>query len=394
MIVCAGVFVTPVLAAPESVPDAFSVDDLRTIETERDKALKRLEKLEKSGKKADRELSQIDSDLISAAADSRRHEEAAIKAEARLETLSAEEISAREELLEDEEALEDVLATLMTFGARRPPALAVSPNDAGDAVRAAILMGDITPKLALRAEELAEEIDKIAELQLQIREEREDLKRTDLALKARRQEIEALYEEKNLRRLELAAEAERLKAETDKLAEDADSLKELLASISNAAPQRPRLKPPPPQIAKVGLRKPKEKLPPRAATHFTGKALPPVTGELLIGFGDPDLSRTPHKGQTWRTRAAAQVISPQDGRIKYAGDFRSYGQILIIDAGDGYLVVLAGLGALYGQTGQSVLAGEPIGRMSDSANRQPELYIEVRQDGELVDPATWLGRNA
>lgn len=394
ILVVSAVFGALAAAAQEDSVEAFSVDDLKTIEKERDKALKRLKKLERSGKKADRELSDIDEDLIEAAADTRRHEEAALAAEARLEALSEEEASARAELLEDEEALEDVLAVLMTFGARRPPALAVSPGDAGDAVRAAILMGDITPKLASRAETLAAEIDKIAALQIEISEEREDLKRTEQALTARRQEIEALFAEKTRQREALAAEAARVKSETDALADRADSLKDLLASIANAAPARPTLKPPAPLTRTKATRPPLDKSPPPPAAPYTGQTLRPVAGERLLAYGDPDDARLPHKGETWRTRPSAQVISPRDARIKFSGEFRSYGQILILDVGEGYLVVLAGLGVLYGETGQTVLAGEPIGRMSDSEIRPPELYIEVRRDGELVDPAKWLGQNA
>ena len=375
-------------------PETFSVDDLSKIERERNKALKRLEKLEKSGRKADRELNEIDSDLIKAAADSRRHEVAALAAETRLELLSEEESTAKAKLLEDEEALEDVLAVLMTFGARRPPALAVSPDDAGGAVRAAILMGDVTPKLAARAETLATEIQRIAELQATIRQEREDLLRTEKALTARREQIKALFAEKQRKRAQLAAEAARVKTETEYLATEADNLKDLLAAISNAAPRRPSLKPPAPQTRKVKAIPPKDKALPRATSPYSGRTLRPVTGDLILAFQHPDESGLPHKGQTWRTRSGAQVIAPRDAHIKFSGNFRSYGQILILDVGGGYLVVLAGLGDLYSQTGQSVLAGEPIGRMSEGANLSPELYIEVRRDGELVDPARWLDLSA
>ena len=281
-------------------PDNFSLDDLSKVERERDKALKRLEKLEKSGRRADRELSEIDSDLLKAAADSRRHESAALAAEARLELLSEEEIAARAKLVQDEAALEDVLAVLMTFGSRRPPALAVSPDDAGSAVRAAIVMGDVTPKLADRAEALADEIDRIAELQTTIRNEREELLKTEKALTARREQIKALFAEKQRKRRQLAAEAARVKSETEYLATEAENLKDLLAAISNAAPRRPSLKPPAPQIRKVKAIPPKDKTLPRATSPYSGRTLRPVTGDLILAFQHPDESGLPHKGQTWR----------------------------------------------------------------------------------------------
>ncbi|MGO4839738.1 murein hydrolase activator EnvC, partial [Rhizobiaceae sp. 2RAB30] len=91
--------------------------------------------------------------------------------------------------------------------------------------------------------------------------------------------------------------------------------------------------------------------------------------------------------------------APADGSVLYAGPFRSYGQLLILNAGDGYHVVLAGMGRISVSLGQSVLAGEPVGTMGEArvasaaafenGNTAPELYIEFRKDGKPVDPAPW-----
>jgi septal ring factor EnvC (AmiA/AmiB activator) len=93
------------------------------------------------------------------------------------------------------------------------------------------------------------------------------------------------------------------------------------------------------------------------------------------------------------------VIAPLDARVQYAGVFRSYGLMVILDVGGDVLVIVSGLDALYPQAGQWVLAGEPIGRMSDRRGADPkspspELYLEVRRKGEPVDPEKWLGRGA
>jgi septal ring factor EnvC (AmiA/AmiB activator) len=104
-------------------------------------------------------------------------------------------------------------------------------------------------------------------------------------------------------------------------------------------------------------------------------------------------------GDTVTTQSGAIVTAPSDGEILYAGPFRSYGQLLILNAGDGYHVVLAGMGRISVAPGQSVLAGEPVGAMSEAAvastsasgngNAAPELYIEFRKDGKPVDPTPW-----
>ena len=105
------------------------------------------------------------------------------------------------------------------------------------------------------------------------------------------------------------------------------------------------------------------------------------------------------QGDMVATQSGAIVTAPADGSVLYAGPFRSYGQLLILNAGDGYHVVLAGMSRINVAPGQSVLAGEPVGAMgearvastsaSGNANATPELYVEFRKDGKPVDPAPW-----
>jgi septal ring factor EnvC (AmiA/AmiB activator) len=104
------------------------------------------------------------------------------------------------------------------------------------------------------------------------------------------------------------------------------------------------------------------------------------------------------QGDMVATQSGAIVTAPSDGSVLYAGPFRSYGQLLILDAGDGYHVVLAGMGRINVTIGQSVLAGEPVGAMGNAkvasasaaaGSGGPELYVEFRKDGKPVDPAPW-----
>jgi septal ring factor EnvC (AmiA/AmiB activator) len=125
----------------------------------------------------------------------------------------------------------------------------------------------------------------------------------------------------------------------------------------------------------------------------------PASGTQIKAFGDADGLGGKAQGISLATREGAAVSSPCDGWVVYAGPFRSYGQLLIINAGDGYHVLLAGMERTDVQLGQFVLAGEPVGAMASQklANAgpvavgvsQPVLYIEFRKDGASVDPAPW-----
>ena len=123
----------------------------------------------------------------------------------------------------------------------------------------------------------------------------------------------------------------------------------------------------------------------------------PAQGRRVLNFGEKTQYGAQSKGIVLETRAGAQVTSPCDGWVVYAGEFRSYGQLLIINAGDGYHILLAGLSQIDAQPGQFVLAAEPVGTMSGGQKQSPGqaqlnapvLYIEFRKDGRPVDPNPW-----
>ncbi|TJW80512.1 MAG: hypothetical protein E5X43_25770, partial [Mesorhizobium sp.] len=130
-----------------------------------------------------------------------------------------------------------------------------------------------------------------------------------------------------------------------------------------------------------------------------GQIALPVTGKIKRRFGASDGNGAVMLGDMVATQSGAIVTAPADGNVLYAGPFRSYGQLLILNAGDGYHVVLAGMSRISVASGQSVLAGEPVGAMgearvastsaSKNGNATPELYVEFRKDGKPVDPTPW-----
>ena len=93
-------------------------------------------------------------------------------------------------------------------------------------------------------------------------------------------------------------------------------------------------------------------------------------------------------------RDAATVVAPYDGTVIYAGRFEGFGLILIIEHGEGYHTLLAGLGRIDLQVGQRVLAGEPVGTMrsqqAGGGTGSPELYVELRHNGDPIDPLPWF----
>ena len=128
-----------------------------------------------------------------------------------------------------------------------------------------------------------------------------------------------------------------------------------------------------------------------------GQLAAPVLGHVVRAFGD-DTAAGPARGISYQAPPAARVVAPCAGRVDFAAPFRSYGRLLILNCGGGYHFVLAGMDRLDVQLGGSVRAGEPVGVMPGWDPRQagdrPALYVELRHDGQPVNPAGWIGGRA
>jgi murein hydrolase activator len=131
-----------------------------------------------------------------------------------------------------------------------------------------------------------------------------------------------------------------------------------------------------------------------------GKLNYPVQGNILKQYGEDNGLGSPLEGVAIAVAANQNVISPVNGKVEFAGPFRSYGQLLIINAGEGYLVLLAGMKQISAEMGQSIRAGEPVGMMGegpssialiggDTELSRPVLYTEFRKNNEPVDPSPW-----
>jgi septal ring factor EnvC (AmiA/AmiB activator) len=132
-----------------------------------------------------------------------------------------------------------------------------------------------------------------------------------------------------------------------------------------------------------------------AAPRLTGA---PVAGRLLHAFGDSTAAGAA-QGVSYEAAPSARVTAPCAGRAVFAGPFRSFGLLLILDCGGGYHFVLAGLERLDVEVGHPVQANEPVGVMPGwdprSTAPRPALYVELRRGAQPIDPGPWLrGRSS
>lgn len=335
----------------------------------------------------------------------------------KLEGLKAQERKIRASLAARRDVLAEVLGALQRMGLNPPPAILVKPEDALSSVRSAILLGAVVPELRQQTDMLLADLKEQSRVTASIEAERARLTAAIGEQAAEKKRLGMLLEAKQ----KLAADTQTaLAAEKQRsatLAAKAGSLKELIASLeadrarkaadaAKAAEQKTADADKGPASAAASAELASLPVPESnrltAAAPFSalqGQIALPVTGRIKRRFGANDGNGAVMLGDMVATQSGAIVTAPADGNVLYAGPFRSYGQLLILNAGDGYHVVLAGMSRISVASGQSVLAGEPVGAMgearvastsaSKNGNATPELYVEFRKDGKPVDPAPW-----
>jgi septal ring factor EnvC (AmiA/AmiB activator) len=305
--------------------------------------------------------------------------------------------------------LAEVLGALQRVGLNPPPAILVRPEDALSSVRSAILLGAVVPELRAETAMLLGDLKELSRLTATIDAERGRLAATVGEQIAEKKRLTLLIEEKKRLQVQTEAAADEERRKAAELADRAESLNDLIASIETeidsvrkAVEEARRAEEERLRREDEGATEPVPEANRLTMTPFSslrGKILLPVAGRIARRFGEDDGNEGRMLGDMVTTQSGAIVTAPADGDVLYAGPFRSYGQLLILNAGSGYHVVLAGMDRISVALGQSVLAGEPVGAMGEtkvastalfgSANAGPELYIEFRKDGKPVDPAPW-----
>jgi murein hydrolase activator len=338
--------------------------------------------------------------LLSTAGRLRLAENNIAATETRVKKLQESERTVRTSLEGRRAVITEVLAALERIGRRPPPAIVTAPEDALVTVRTAMLLGAVLPEMRADADALAADLLELARVRSDIAREREALGRDVAAFSADQQRMTLLVEERQKKQAEAEKALDAQRQRVAMLARQADNLKDLIAKLEREA-GRPAEKPAPPSDGKPNFAALKDpgRLAPAVAFASAKGALPlPVNGVRIRDFGSADGLGGTEKGLWIASRAAAQVTAPCDGWVVYAGPFRSYGQLLILNAGGGYHILLAGMERISVDPGQFVLTGEPVAVMGGgpqsaaaiaTGSSQPVLYVEFRKDGTPVDPNPW-----
>jgi murein hydrolase activator len=330
----------------------------------------------------------------------------------------------RAKLEQRQGSISALLAAMQRMGRNPPPVMVTRREDALSMVRSAMLLAAAFPELRGQAVSLSEQLSDLVRVMASIRTEGDKLRAETTRLSDARTRLAGLQEVKRQSLAERQDELAHVREAAAEISRSVSDLSELISKLDNEVAERTGLgryekevaalpEAAVPQVDSSGEQRPAVVLAPagdRAAMMTPGRIKPampfaeakgllplPAQGRRVLAFGDKTQFGSQSKGVVIETRQGAQVVSPSDGWIVHAGEFRSYGQLLIINAGGGYHILLAGLSQIDAQLGQFVLAGEPVGVMSTAAKSSqakaqenaPVLYIEFRKDKRPIDPDPW-----
>jgi septal ring factor EnvC (AmiA/AmiB activator) len=401
----------PSRAQPKDTSEALRARDLEleTVRAEQRKAAEAERRLRTEIDELGADRRRLNLALLETASRIREVERTLAGSEARLPPLEEKERASRQLFDAKRGEIAELLAALQRIGRRPPPAIIVRPEDALQSVRSALLLGALLPEMRAKAAGLAAQIENFVRLRNEIADERARLSRNLAALAEEQRRMRLLIEERQKQQADAEKALENEKRQAIELARQADNLKDLIASLEKnldrasraaraaersgesqkAVSGRPDL---------AALNDPGRLSPAIAFASAKGRLPLPVSGVKVREFGAPDGLGGTERGITFATRPGAQVTAPADGWVVYAGPFRSYGKLLILNAGGGYHVLLAGMDSISVDLGQFVLTGEPVATMGGGSqvaatiaigSSQPVLYIEFRKDGTPIDPGPW-----
>jgi murein hydrolase activator len=371
------------------------------------------------------ERAKLNNDLIDSGRKVQASEAKLSETEAKLAELTDQVNLIKNSITERKETIVKMLSAMQRIGRTPPPALVTRRDDALAVVRSAMLLADVFPELKYQADNLSHELEGMVTLENGIREQRDAEKSERDRLATEQARLDHLLEQKRRAMAQGEAELASIKQAVADQAQTVADLSELIDRLDaqiakvevaqydaeiaaekalRAREQQQALATPAnesvveikPESTKVAFASPDRLKPAMPFEAAKGTLRLPAQGRRVTRFGDADASGGTVKGISLQTRPEARITAPADGWVVYAGEFRSYGQLLIINAGGGYHVLLAGMSRIDVSLGQFVLAGEPIAVMGNSAtpgqghdSLRPVLYIEFRKDGRPIDPDPW-----
>lgn len=336
------------------------------------------------------EIKRLQKKMIQTANAVQAKEEQLSKLETNLTKLKKRQTELEHNLSLSDSQMVQVMTGLQTLALRPREMVFLNPLSPIDTLRSHLLMQHSIPVIGSITQNLRSDLKELIKTKADIQQQIIQEKTLKTQLIERTAQMNVLLKQKSILQARYDASHIQAKKKAELLASQANDLKDLLKKLEQEKQrklQEQQMRASYAAVRQVQDLKKEEKKSDNAFEKSRGALLYPARGYIVQNYGETTVSGSHVKGMTISAREKAQVIAPFDGSILFAGPFKNYGQLLIIDNGGGYLTLLAGLGEINTSVGQEVLAGEPVGLM-DTSN--PRLYIEIRKNGHAIDPKPWF----
>ena len=404
-------FCTVALTAAQSEAWAKTVsqNDLKKMEEKVQQQAMEHKKLQAQATQINLELSSVSKEMVKAAKQIQNSEEKLSRMENQLQKLKNDLKTAEEGFSQEDDNLIKTLSALQSLALKPTEALVVQPLTPVEIIRSAMLLRETVPYLEENAERIRKELEQIARKKELVEKQYTQISKQKKVLEAEHEQMKLLVKKKSKIRNAVEIKSEKAKRNVDRLAAQAQDLRDLLGKLEKQRLEKERreaerraaarkaeeerrlaqqkveekqtadlIKSTPPVISNLG----------KGFAKAKGNLPLPVRGQIVTSYGEQMVKGVSSKGITIKTRNQAQVIAPFDGSVIFAGPFRGYGNLIIIEHGDGYLSLLAGLSSMDVELGQMLLAGEPVGQMPEEG--EAKLYVEIRKDNQPVNPMAWM----
>ncbi|MGB4106754.1 MAG: peptidoglycan DD-metalloendopeptidase family protein [Alphaproteobacteria bacterium] len=328
------------------------------------------ENLEQEIREIEKDLGGTRNELVSVSKSIQANEKALQTLEGRIEELEAEKKEIKTTLENDRKSMADLILALERIRRVPPEAMIARPDAPFRTAQSALLMGDIIPSLHKKAEALKVNLANLDRISDDLEQKREKEKKAAVQLAGEQQKLSGLVDKREKLFADTHADLETEKVNVKRISQQARNLADLVTRLDHDRTQR----------------KPDKKV----VSVPSGNSRLPISGIVRTRYDEPDNFGAPSKGVSIEGREGALVVAPMGGIVRFAGHFRNYGNIVILEHEKGYHSLVAGLEKIDTVVGQSVSAGEPLGLLHRAENPggKPALYYELRLNGRPVNPAT------
>lgn len=376
----------------------ISKDELKKVEERVIQQSLEHKKLQAQATQINLELVSVSQEMVKAAKKIQNNEDKLSLMEKQLKLLEDDLKKAQEGFSQEDENLIKTLIALQNLALKPTESLLVHPLTPVDIIRSAMILRETVPHLEEKANIIRNKLKSVTDKKLKTEQQIAEISKQKNLLQKEHSRMKELIIKKSKLRNSVEIKSEKARKNVDKLAMQAQDLRDLLGKIEKQRLerqqeaeriQREKIKLEEKQSSGLIKTKPQDINNISSGFAKAKGSLPlPARGTIVVSYGEQKVRGVSSKGITIATRPSAQVISPFDGSVVFAGSFRGYGNMIIIEHDGGYLSLLAGLEIINVELGQMLLAGEPVGQMAET--KDTELYIEIRKNNQPINPVAWF----